>query len=71
MIAILIITSFFPVMTFLGEIIEIYLQKGNFLENLIPTLNKETKRKASMLKTDVSCCFHSSPRSVFRTLFSV
>ena len=46
MIAILITTSFFPVMTFLGEIIEIYLQKGNFLENLIPTLNKETKRKA-------------------------
>ena len=33
-------------MTFLGEIIELYLQYGNFLENLMPTLNKETKNKA-------------------------
>ena len=40
-------------MTFLGEIIELYLQLGNFLENLMPPLNnfnKETKNKASMLK---------------------
>ena len=37
---ILIITSFFPLMTLLGEIIELYLQYGNFLENLIPTLTQ-------------------------------
>ena len=37
---ILIITSFFPLMTLLGEIIELYLQYGNFLENLINTLTQ-------------------------------
>ena len=35
----------FPLMTFLGEIIELYLQKGSFLEKLMPTLNKEIKGK--------------------------
>ena len=30
----------FPLMTFLGEIIELYLPLGNFLEILMPTLNK-------------------------------
>ena len=35
-------------MTFLGEIIEFYLQQ-NFLENLMPTLNKETKKESLML----------------------
>ena len=45
-------------MIFLGEIIELYLQWSNFLENLMPTLNKETKNKPSMLKIDVSCYFH-------------
>ena len=49
----------FPLMTLLGEIIELYKQWGNFLENLIPTLIKETENKASMLKIDVSCYFHS------------
>ena len=42
-------------MTFLGEVIELYLQEGNILENLMPTLNKETKNKASVLKIDISC----------------
>ena len=37
-------------MTFLGEIIERYLQMGNFLGNLMSILNKETKKKTSMLK---------------------
>ena len=37
-------------MTFLGEIIEHYLQMGNFLGNLMSILNKETKNKTSMLK---------------------
>ena len=37
-------------MTFLGEIIERYLQMGNFLGNLMSILNKETKNKTSMLK---------------------
>ena len=49
----------FPLMTLLGEIIELYKQWGNFLENLIPTLIKETENKASMLKINVSCYFHS------------
>ena len=35
-------------MTFLGEIIELYLQKGNFLENLMPFLNKEAKKTFSV-----------------------
>ena len=46
----------------------------HFLENVIPTLNnlnKETKNKASMLKIDGSCYFHSSPRFRFRTLLSI
>ena len=30
-------------MTFLGEIIELYLQLGNFFKTLMPTLNKERK----------------------------
>ena len=46
--------QFFSLMT-LGEIIELYLQQGNFLENLIPTLNKDPKIKASVLKIDLSC----------------
>ena len=37
--------SFFPLMSFLGEIVELYLQWNNFLENLKPTVNKETKVK--------------------------
>ena len=40
-------------MTFLGDIIELYLQKGNFLENLMPSLNKEAK-KPSMLKMQLT-----------------
>ena len=46
----------------------------HFLENVIPTinnLNKETKNKASILKIDGSCYFHSSPRFGFRTLLSI
>ena len=30
-------------MTFLGEIIELYIQLGNFFKTLMPTLNKERK----------------------------
>ena len=45
---ILIITSFFPLRTFLREIIGLYLQWGNFLENLMPTLYKEKKRKTKL-----------------------
>ena len=40
----------------------------------MPTLHKETKNKAkrkTMLKTDVSCYFHSSPGGVLRTLLSM
>ena len=54
-------------MIFLGKIIELYSQLGNFLKNLKPTLNslnKETKSKSSMLKIDVPCYFHSFPRGV-------
>ena len=36
---ILIISHFFPLMTFLVEIIKLYLQYDNFLENLMSTLN--------------------------------
>ena len=46
----------------------------HFLENVIPTinnLNKETKNKASILKIDGPCYFHSSPRFGFRTLLSI
>ena len=32
-------------MTLFGEIYELYLQYDKFLENLMPTLNKETKVK--------------------------
>ena len=67
---ILIITSF-SINDLLGEIIEHYLQQDNFLETLMPTLNKKPlKNKASMLKIDVSCFFHS-PRGAFRTLLSI
>ena len=38
-------------MTFMGDIIELYLQHGNFLKNLSPTLNKEAQNKSSILKT--------------------
>ena len=38
-------------MTFMGDIIELYLQHGNFLKNLLPTLNKEAQNKSSILKT--------------------
>ena len=41
-------------MTFLGEIIELYVQYGIFVENLIPTLNKETKNKALMFKMQLT-----------------
>ena len=58
-------------MIFLGKITELYLQQGTFSENLMPTLHKETKNKASVLKIDVSYFFHSSPRGVFRTLLSI
>ena len=37
-------------MTFLGGIIELYLQQGNFLKNLMSTLKKELK-----IKIEVSC----------------
>ena len=63
--------QFFQLMTFLGEIIELYLQQDNFLDNLMRTSNKETENKDSVLKIDVSCYSHSSPRGVFRTLFSI
>ena len=39
-------------MTFFRESVELYLQYGNFLENLIPTLNslnKQTRSKASLM----------------------
>ena len=42
--------QFFQLTAFLGEIIEFYFQKGNFLENLMPTFNEETKNKALILK---------------------
>ena len=60
--------------TFSGEIIELYLQKVNFLENVMPhlnNLNKETKNKALILTIDVSCCFHCPPGSVFRNKLSI
>ena len=60
--------------TFLGEITELYLQKVNFLENVMPhlnNLNKETKNKALRLTIDVSCYFHCPPRSVFRNMLSI
>ena len=47
---ILIITGFFSLLTSMGEIIESSDSRVFFLENLLPTLNKETKNKASMLK---------------------
>ena len=37
-------------MTFLREIIELYLQQGNFLETLMLTLTKKMKNKALILK---------------------
>ena len=55
-------------MTFLEEIIELYLQWCNFLEKLMSTLSKETKNIVSVLKIDVSYYFHSSPRGVFSAL---
>ena len=68
---IFVITSFFPLMTLLEEIIELYLQKGIFfLKTLMRTLHKETKNKVPMLKIGISCYFYSSPRGVFRTLLS-
>ena len=51
---ILIISNLFSLLTFLGEIIELWLQEVNFFENVMPTLNKETKNKVGMLKIDVS-----------------
>ena len=41
------------------------------MENLMPTWNKLTKNKALMLKIDISCDFHSSPRGEFRTMLSI
>ena len=40
-------------MTSLREIIELYLQWSNFLENVMPTLSKETKTSASMFRDAV------------------
>ena len=34
---------FFLLIIFWGEIIKLYLQQGNFLQNLMSALNKETK----------------------------
>ena len=53
-------------MTFLGEIIEFYLQYDNFLENC-KLENLETKNKTSKLNIDVSCYFLSSARGAFKT----
>ena len=36
------------------EIIELYWQWGDFLKYLMPTLNKETKSKASVLKMQLT-----------------
>ena len=36
----------------------------------MPTLHKEMKNKASVIKTEVSGYFHSSFRGVFRTLLA-
>ena len=59
--ATLIITrGFFSLMTFLGEINELYLQYGNFLEKLIPTLNKVTEK-----------CFHVKMQSITEQLIFV
>ena len=59
--ATLIITRvFFSLMTFLGEINELYLQYGNFLEKLIPTLNKVTEK-----------CFHVKMQSITEQLIFV
>ena len=47
-------------MTSLREIIELYLQWSNFLENVMPTLSKETKTSASMFRDAViywTACF--------------
>ena len=41
--------QYFSLLTFLGEIIELKLQKTIFWENLMPVLNLELKNKASML----------------------
>ena len=43
------------------------------MENLIPTLNKKQQQQRktnlpSILKTDISCCVHSSSRGVYKTL---
>ena len=38
----------------LGEIIELSSQWSNFLENVMPTLSKETKSSASMLEMQLS-----------------
>ena len=38
--------QFFPLMTFLGESIGLYLQWDYFLENLMPTLNKEMEKQS-------------------------
>lgn len=42
--AILIITHFFPLITFLGEIIKFYLQQGDFLENLMHAYFKQRNK---------------------------
>ena len=63
--------QFLQLITFLGEIIELYLCEGNFLENIMSALNKETKNKASVLKIDLSYYFHTSPRGIFRSLSNI
>ena len=56
---------FFSTNDLLGRNFKLFLQQGNFLENLIPALNKETKNKALMLKIDASCYFHILPPDVY------
>ena len=53
-------------MNLLGEIIELYLQYGYFLENLMPTLNKEMENKSSMLKIDYLAIFILLPQMHLR-----
>ena len=42
--------QFFPLMTFMGEITELYLEQVNFFEILVPISNKETKIQSFNVK---------------------
>ena len=67
---ILIITVFFLKLLSRKKLCTL-LQKGNFSGNFNAYfLNKEMKINASMIRMDVSCYFHSSPRSVFKILLA-